>query len=36
MAAHPLEEKYGLTSAELLDAIGSRFRLKVAVEGAVA
>lgn len=36
MAAHPLEKKYGLTSAELLDAIGSRFRLKVAVEGGVA
>jgi hypothetical protein len=36
MAKHPLESKYGLTSLELLDAIGSRFRLKVAVEGAVA
>ena len=33
---HALESKYGLTSVELLDAIGSRFRLKVAVEGAVA
>lgn len=36
LAKHPLERKYGLTSAELLDAIGARFRLKVAVEGAVA
>lgn len=36
LAKHPLEDKYGLTSAELLNAIGSRFRLKVAVEGAVA
>ena len=33
---HALESKYGLTSLELLDAIGGRFRLKVAVEGAVA
>jgi hypothetical protein len=33
---HPLESKYGLTSAELLDAIDRRFRLKVALEGAVA
>ena len=36
MAKHPLETKYGLTSAELLDAIDARFRLKVALEGAVA
>lgn len=36
MARHPLESKYGLSSTELLDAISSRFRLKVAVEGAVA
>lgn len=36
MAPHPLESKYGLNALELLDAIGSRFRLKVAVEGAVA
>lgn len=36
MAKHPLETRYGLSSAELLDAIESRFRLKVAVEGAVA
>ena len=33
---HPLELKYGLTSQELLDAIDKRFRLKVALEGAVA
>ncbi len=33
---HPLELKYGLTSQELLDAIDRRFRLKVALEGAVA
>jgi hypothetical protein len=33
---HALESKCGLTSIELLDAIGGRFRLKVAVEGAVA
>lgn len=33
---HALEEKYGLTSEELLDAIDKRFRLKVALEGAVA
>ncbi|HEY5315503.1 MAG TPA: hypothetical protein VIK18_23435 [Pirellulales bacterium] len=36
MAAHPLESKYGLNSHELLDAINARFRLKVALEGAVA
>jgi hypothetical protein len=36
VAQHPLESKYGLTSAELLDAVNSRFRLKVALEGAVA
>ena len=34
--AHPLEQKYGLTAQELLDAIDRRFRLKVALEGAVA
>ncbi len=28
MAPHPLESQYGLTALELLDAIGSRFRLK--------
>lgn len=33
---HPLEEEYGLTASELLDAISKRFRLKVALEGAVA
>ena len=33
---HPLEQKYGLTAEELLDAIDKRFRLKVALEGAVA
>jgi hypothetical protein len=33
---HALEVKYGLTSSELLDAIDRRFRLKVALEGAVA
>src|SRR5437868_3094570 len=36
MAKHPLELKYGLTAHELLDAINGRFRLKVALEGAVA
>jgi len=35
MAKHPLEVKYGLSSDELLDAISARFRLQVAVEGAV-
>ena len=34
--AHPLEEKYGLNASELLDAVNDRFRLKVALEGAVA
>lgn len=33
---HELERTYGLTSGELLDAINSRFRLKVALEGGVA
>ncbi len=33
---HALEDKYGLTAEELLDAIDRRFRLKVALEGAVA
>ena len=36
MAKHPLESKYALSSRELLDAINGRFRLKVALEGAVA
>lgn len=34
--SHPLEVKYDLTAQELLDAIDRRFRLKVALEGAVA
>ncbi len=33
---HALELKYGLTAQELLEAIDKRFRLKVALEGAVA
>jgi hypothetical protein len=33
---HALEIKYSLTAQELLDAIDRRFRLKVALEGAVA
>ena len=33
---HQLEVEYGLTVTELLDAISKRFRLKVALEGAVA
>ncbi len=33
---HALELKYGLTAEELLEAIDRRFRLKVALEGAVA
>lgn len=33
---HELELKYGLTAQELLDAVNRRFRLKVALEGAVA
>lgn len=33
---HALESKYGLTALEMLDAIAGRFRLKVALEGAVA
>lgn len=36
MAKHALESKYGLTASELLDAVNARFRLKVALEGAVA
>lgn len=36
MAKHPLVNKYGLSSTELLDAIDARFRLKVALEGAIA
>jgi hypothetical protein len=34
--AHRLELRYGLTATELLDAIEVRFRLRAAVEGAVA
>lgn len=34
--AHPLEEDFDLPWRELLDAINERFRLKVAVAGAVA
>ena len=33
---HELEKEYGLKANELLDAISKRFRLKVALEGAVA
>lgn len=33
---HALEIQYGLTAQELLEAIDRRFRLKVALEGAVA
>ncbi len=33
---HPLEAQYGLTAYELLTAVNKRFRLKVALEGAVA
>lgn len=34
--SHPLCVRYGLTATEILDAIDKRFRLKVAVEGAIA
>lgn len=33
---HPLEDEYNLTADELLDMINGRFRLKVALAGAVA
>ncbi len=33
---HSLAKQYGLTANELLDAVNKRFRLKVALEGAVA
>ncbi len=33
---HQLAKQYGLTAHELLDAVDKRFRLKVALEGAVA
>ncbi len=36
MSSRSLEETYGITPAELLDAIGSRYRLEVAFERAVA
>jgi hypothetical protein len=36
MAAHRLETAYGLTATELLDAVANRFRLRAAIEGAVA
>ena len=32
---HLLEDEYGLSAGELLDAVNERFRLKVALEGAV-
>lgn len=32
---HPLEAKYGLSAHELLDALASRFRAQVTLEGAV-
>jgi hypothetical protein len=34
--AHALEQRYGLTASELLDAVEKRFRLRAALEGAVA
>ena len=34
--AHILEKRYGLTAIELLDAVEKRFRLRAALEGAVA
>lgn len=34
--SHPLEDEYNLTAEELLDMIKERFRLKVALAGAVA
>ena len=34
--AHPLEGKYGLSATEILDAVSQRFRLRAALEGAVA
>src|SRR5258708_4215181 len=34
--AHPLETAYGLSATELLDAVAKRFRLRAALEGAVA
>ena len=34
--AHPLEKSYGLSASEILDAVSKRFRLRAALEGAVA
>jgi hypothetical protein len=34
--AHPLERAYGLSADEILDAVAKRFRLRAALEGAVA
>jgi hypothetical protein len=34
--AHSLAKQYGLSADELLDAVNTRFRLRVALEGAVA
>jgi hypothetical protein len=34
--AHALEKRYGLTAGDLLDAIENRFRLRAALEGAIA
>lgn len=34
--AHPLETAYGLSATEILDAVSRRFRLRAALEGAVA
>ena len=34
--AHPLETAYGLSATEILDAVAKRFRLRAALEGAVA
>lgn len=34
--AHPLETAYKLTATEILDAVAKRFRLRAALEGAVA
>ena len=33
---HALEQEYGLTKEEILDAISRRFRAQVTLEGAVA
>jgi hypothetical protein len=36
MANHQLETTYGLSASEILDAVSNRFRLRAALEGAVA